>query len=107
MAQELLVLITFPSQEEALATAQVLVDESLAACVNLTGPVSSIYRWQGQVESAQEWLALVKTNLQSFDALSQRVRELHSYSVPEIIGLEAAAIESNYADWLLNQLKIS
>lgn len=107
MSQELLVLITFPSQEEALAIARALVDEKLAACVNLTGPVSSIYRWQAQVESAQEWLALVKTNLQSFEAVSQRVKELHSYSVPEIVGLEPAAIDSDYAGWLLAQLRIS
>lgn len=107
MGQELLVLITFPSREEALATAQTLVDEKLAACINLTGPVSSIYRWQDQVESAPEWLALVKTNRASFDALTQRVKDLHSYSVPEIIGLELAAIESEYSRWLLGQLKIS
>src|SRR5579875_515413 len=87
MTDALVVLCTCSSREEAMRIAQTLVEERLAACVNVLPGVTSVYRWQGQVETAEEVLLVMKTAEQRFSQLCERIAALHSYEVPEIISL--------------------
>lgn len=99
--QELVVLITAPSTEVAEKLAHALVEARLAACVNLLPAVQSIYRWEGQVQSEQEILMLVKTRLELFESqLVPAVKALHPYQVPEIIALPLVAGSQSYLDWI-------
>jgi periplasmic divalent cation tolerance protein len=94
------VLMTASTQEEGVRIARTLVEEELAACCNVIGSVTSIYRWQGKVEEAQEVQVLIKTFAERFNALRQRVVELHSYDVPELIALPITEGLPEYLDWM-------
>jgi periplasmic divalent cation tolerance protein len=96
----LVVLSTFPDAEKAAQVARVLVDEQLAACVNLVPSVRSIYRWQGAVQDEAEVLALIKTTAERHAALAARLAALHPYDVPEILALPVAAVHPPYLAWL-------
>lgn len=98
-----LVLVTASSQSEAEAIAHSLVKSGLAACVSLV-PMHSIYTWQGELHQEQEWQLLIKTNLSQFTALEAKIRELHSYEVPEIIALPIVAGSQPYLNWIAQQL---
>lgn len=100
-----IVLTTAGSREEAQRIARALVDRQLAACVNLLGPIDSIYRWKGQVEEAQEWLLLIKTTAPGFAAVRDAIGELHSYELPECISLEVTDGSPDYLRWLGEQVK--
>lgn len=101
MSRGVVVLVTCGSAKEAKSIANALVRKRLAACVNvLTGPVQSIYRWKGRVETAREYLLVIKTSLGQFAALEKEIRRLHSYQVPEIIALPIAAGWKPYLKWL-------
>lgn len=95
-----LVLTTASSHEEARKIARALVDRRLAACVNIIAKVESIYRWQGKVEEAQEYLLLVKTRQGVFERLRDAIRELHSYEVPECIALSIDDGLGPYLKWI-------
>lgn len=99
-----LVLVTAPSETEATAIAQILVQEQLAACVNLF-PVTSVYTWENQVQQEPEWQLLIKTNLERFEALEARIRAVHSYQVPEIIAIPLVAGSLAYLQWMGNHIK--
>lgn len=99
-----IVLITAGSEAEAQQLAQRLVGDRLAACVTVW-PVTSVYRWQGTVETAGEWQLVVKTDLAQFDRLCQTVRAIHSYDLPEIIALPIAAGLPDYLAWMRDQLR--
>jgi len=94
------VFITAPNEEEAARISHAIVGERLAACVNIIRSVRSIYRWQGRIEDEQEVLMFVKTKRTLFERLQGRVKELHSYAVPEIIGLAVVEGSKQYLDWL-------
>src|SRR5438128_8236824 len=98
------VYVTAPSAEEARTLARVLVDERLAACVNLL-PVESVYRWQGQVEEAAETLLVIKTRRARLDALAARLRALHAYAVPEIIALPVVSGWPPHLQWIVDETK--
>lgn len=100
MSQFMVVFVTCGSEEEAEKIAYSLVEDRLAACVNLISPVRSIYRWEGKICDETEWLLTIKTEQGRFEELEQRVKALHSYSVPEIIGLPIGAGASSYLNWL-------
>ena len=100
----IIIYVTAGSPEEAEQLAQTLVGEKLAACVNRVKSVRSVYRWQGQVEQSDEELLIIKTRKESFSAVEKRVRELHSYSVPEIIALPIVAGSAAYLGWLGDQV---
>lgn len=95
------VLTTAGSQEEAERLAHVLVDDGLAACVNLVPGVQSIYRWRGAAESADEVLLLIKTTAARLDAVEAALREAHSYEVPEFLVLTAESASQAYLAWLV------
>lgn len=98
------VLVTAPSQAEARTIAQTLIAENLAACVSLL-PVHSIYTWEGAVQQEDEWQLLIKTDLARFSALETRVRQIHSYEVPEIIALPILAGSEAYLNWIATQVE--
>ena len=93
------VLVSAGSLPEAEAIATSLVTSKLAACVNLV-PIQSIYTWQGELHQEQEWQLLIKTDLSQFPTLEAKIRELHSYEVPEIIALPIVAGSKSYLDWI-------
>ena len=96
----LLAYSTCPDAASAEAVARALVDERLAACVNQLPGLRSTYRWQGQIEQADEVLLLIKTTADRLDALTARLRELHPYELPELIAVEVRAGLPAYLDWV-------
>lgn len=95
-----LVVTTTGSREEAERIASALVEERLAACVNIIGGIRSVYRWKDAVESADEVLMLVKTQQAQVERLRTRIHELHSYEVPEFLVLEIAGGSAAYLEWI-------
>ena len=100
MTGVVVVLCTAP-ESEAEALVDRLLEERLVACVNLVGPVRSRYRWQGKLEESAEMLLVAKTTATAAGALRQRLVELHSYDVPEVLELPVAAGAQAYLDWVL------
>lgn len=95
------ILVTTGSVDEADTIASRLVEERLAACVNVVGPIRSIYRWQGEVQRDEEHLLVIKANVAAFPRLTERIGELHSYDTPEVIALPIIEGSRKYLDWLL------
>ena len=102
--EAIFVYITVGSPEEAHRIGRTLVEERLAACANLIGGMTSIYRWQGVVEQAAETVVIAKTKSALFTRLAQRVRELHSYDCPCIVALPITAAHPPYLDWIGEQI---
>jgi periplasmic divalent cation tolerance protein len=100
MAEYLQVLTTAGSEDEAERISTALVERRLAACVQVLGPVASRYRWQGEVETAREWLCLAKTEASRYPELEAAVRELHSYDEPEIVATPIVVGGAGYLAWL-------
>ena len=100
--ESIVVLVTCGSEEEAQKIAHALVEEHLAACVNLVSPIRSIYRWEGKIWDEKEGLLIIKTQKKRFQELEKKIKSLHSYSVPEIIALPVADGSSSYLNWLLD-----
>jgi len=96
----IVVFSTFPSPDTAAEVARTLVTEQLAACVNLLGPVRSIYRWQGNISDDTETLAVIKTTRERFEAMRTRLVELHPYKVAEVIALPVEAGHAPYLAWV-------
>ena len=94
------VYVLFASAEEAERIGRTVIEERLAACINILGPVRSIYRWQGAVETSDEVAAILKTSLIEADALITRIAALHSYEVPCITTWPIDKILHSYADWV-------
>ena len=100
MSDPIVVLVTCGSEEEALKIANALVETCLAACANLVAPIRSIYRWEGKIWDEKEWLLIIKTQKDRFQALEKKVKSLHSYSVPEIVSLPITEGSSAYLNWI-------
>ncbi len=101
MTDKIIVGVTCGSQKEARRIARALVDARLAACVNvMQAAVESIYRWKGKVETAREYLLVIKSSRKRFAALEREVRRLHSYDVPEIIALPIELGSRPYLAWI-------
>lgn len=91
---------TFPDEPSARRAAAILVEERLAACAQVAGPIASTYRWAGQVEQAVEWYCHCKTTLARAAGLRARLREVHPYDTPEIIVLPIADGDPDYLRWI-------
>lgn len=101
--QLIAVWVTAPSEASAEAIASDLVEQRMAACVAIA-PVRSIYRWQGQIERAQEWQLTIKTSQARFPEVQATVRRLHSYEMPELIALPIVEGSPDYLNWLAAQV---
>ena len=104
MSDVFVILCTFPNPEQARQIGTALVEMQLAACVNLVPGVESIYRWQGNVETATETLAIFKTTAAAFPAFEKALTEMHPYEVPEIIALTPAQIAGPYRAWVFGNV---
>jgi periplasmic divalent cation tolerance protein len=100
MTDKRVVLTTTASEDEARKIARTLVGERLAACVNIIPKIESIYRWQDKVEEAREYLLLIKTTESAFPRLQQKLKELHSYELPECVALSMTAGSPPYLKWI-------
>ena len=89
---------TYPGQAQTIG--QKVVEERLAACVNILQPCRSIYRWEGKVETATETPALFKTTIDKADALIARIKELHTYDIPAIVVWPIERLSTDFADWV-------
>ena len=105
MADEIVILITASSRDEAGKLAKTLVDEHLAACVNVLPAVESYFFWEGKTQSAQEILLICKSRMPLMEKLTARVKTLHSYTVPEIIALPIVAGLPAYLSWVQDSTK--
>ncbi|HEX5929400.1 MAG TPA: divalent-cation tolerance protein CutA [Solirubrobacterales bacterium] len=94
------VLTTAGSEEEAERICDALVEDRLAACVQVAGPVRSTYRWRGKVEREHEWQCLAKTEMRLYDEVEAAIRRVHSYEEPEILAIPVLAGSRGYLDWI-------
>ena len=104
-SEVVLVLTTLGGDADALTLARTLVEEHLAACVNVLPPMTSVYRWRGRIEEDQERQIVVKTTRKQVDALEQRLRELHPYELPEFLVLATSGGSDAYLGWVLENTR--
>ncbi|MBN1615210.1 MAG: divalent-cation tolerance protein CutA [Deltaproteobacteria bacterium] len=95
---------TTEKREDAERIARSLVEARLAACVQIAGPITSIYRWRGQIKQAGEWICLVKSRAEHYGAVEQTILSLHPYEVPEIVAVDIAHGSAGYLGWLRDEL---
>jgi periplasmic divalent cation tolerance protein len=100
MSSYVQVVTTTARREEAERIARDLVEKRLAACVQIVGPITSVYRWQGKIETDQEWQCWCKTRGELFARVEEAIRALHPYEVPEILAMPIAAGSARYLAWL-------
>ena len=103
MTEIIQVVTMLPKRDDAQRIASALVERKLAACAQVAGPVSSTYRWKGKVESAEEWLCVVKTRRGLFAAVEGAIREMHPYELPEILALSVADGSADYLAWVKDE----
>lgn len=100
MTNARIVLTTAGSVDEARKIARALVERKLAACVNIVPQIESVYRWQGKIETAAEWLLVIKTEVKAFEGVRATIEALHSYETPECIMLEVTGGDQEYLNWI-------
>jgi len=100
------IITTTPDQITADRMAQALLEERLAACIQVSGPVSSHYRWEGLNRHDQEWICTIKTNCDLFTTVSRRIQELHPYDNPQIIALPIIMLSEKYQQWLESGISV-
>jgi periplasmic divalent cation tolerance protein len=105
MSDPLQVITVAANRDEAQRIAEKLIENHLAACVQVVGPIVSTYRWQGKIEHGDEWLCLVKTTFDRYAEVESTIRSLHSYEVPEIIATPIVAGSADYLNWLRQEVK--
>ncbi len=105
MSEIVEVVSTFPSKKDAERVAQLLVEESLAACVQIQGPIESIYRWKGKVEKDKEWLLTAKTKRTLYKEVESLIKENHPYEVPQILALPVVDGFEGYLTWLKGEVR--
>ena len=91
---------TTETKEQAQTIAQYLVDTKLAACVQISGPITSTYHWKGKVENSQEWLCLIKTRNDLFIKVEAAIKKMHPYETPEIIAVPIVKGSKEYLNWI-------
>jgi periplasmic divalent cation tolerance protein len=100
-----IVLVTAANREEAEKILKALLNEKMIACANIIGPVNSLFWWHEKIESAQEYVLLMKTRSEMFEKLAEKVKTLHSYEVPEIIAIQIIHGFKPYLEWLTKSLR--
>ena len=99
------VVTSIDSKEGADAIAQATVEERLASCAQIIGPIDSIYWWQGKMERAKEWLCVIKSEQRMFSELNSLIERLHPYEVPEVLAVPVIKGNRHYLEWLSSELK--
>ncbi len=105
MAEFIQVFITVNDEAKAKGIAATLLEKDLAACVQISGPVTSMYKWKGRVEEDQEWLMTVKSSGRLYEELEEQVKLIHDYEVPEIIAVPIERGSNDYLKWMKEELK--
>ena len=105
MADYIQVMTTLEKKEDAVMISRNLLEEKLAACVQIIGPMTSAYWWEGRIEEATEWLCLMKSRQDFYDRLEKRIKDIHPYEEPEILAMPVIAGSRGYLDWLDGELK--
>lgn len=100
MADYIQVITTTENKDDAERIARALIEARLAACVQIVGPMTSTYRWKGQIETAQEWQCVAKSRAELFGQIESAIRNVHPYEVPEILAVPIAAGSGAYLEWL-------
>ena len=98
------IVTTTATHDEAEQIARMLIEHRLAACAQVTGPVTSVYHWQGKVEEGDEWLCTLKTRESLFEKVAAAIREVHSYQCPEIVATQILEASGDYLAWLEREL---
>jgi periplasmic divalent cation tolerance protein len=98
------IFITVNSREKAREIAEGLIEKRLAGCIQISGPITSLYRWQGRIMEDQEWLLIAKSDRKHFIELENEVKRIHPYEVPEILALPVTEGNSSYLNWLKDEL---
>jgi periplasmic divalent cation tolerance protein len=107
MTDKIVILSTCAGEEEAEKLSRLLLDDRLAACVNVIRPMRSYYHWKGAIETADECLLIIKSSRELFDSVRQVLEKAHSYEVPEVLALPVVDGAKNYINWLEANLKKS
>jgi periplasmic divalent cation tolerance protein len=105
MTDVIQVITATADREDALRVAQTLVEKRLAGCVQVIGPITSVYRWEDETQTEQEWLCVAKSSRDAYGALERALRSVHPYEVPEILAVPVAAGSADYVGWLHSQSK--
>lgn len=98
------VVTTTDKKEDAEKIAFSLVEKKIAACVQIVGPITSIYRWKGNIETAEEWQCVIKSRKNLYDEIEKAIKSVHSYEVPEIMAVPIVAGSGDYLEWLRGEL---
>lgn len=94
------VITTISDKSGAEKIAKALINKKLAACVQIAGPIKSIYRWKGKIETAKEWVCVIKTRKNLYEKVEAAIKKIHPYEVPEIIAVPIAAANKDYLKWI-------
>ncbi|MBP9101452.1 MAG: divalent-cation tolerance protein CutA [Nitrosomonas sp.] len=105
--EAVLIISNFPDQKTATLLAEALMEQRLAACVNVLSPCVSIYRWQGKIESAGEVPVLIKTRKQHYDRVEQLIKMMHPYELPEVIMVPITGGLPAYLQWIVDTTPLS
>jgi len=106
MSEPVQVITTTPSREDAEKIANALVDARLAACVQISGPITSTFHWNDAIETAEEWVCTAKTMLDACHDVEALMTEHHPYDVPEILAVPVVAVSEPYMKWLTDQIDL-
>jgi len=101
------VITTTDSKEKAERIAFILVEKGLAACVQVIGPVTSVYRWEGKVENTTEWICQIKTKQKMYNFVEKEILSIHTYELPEIIAIPITMGSKKYLEWMRKQVQTS
>ncbi len=93
------------TEQDAQKIARALVEKRLAGCVQIIGPIKSIYWWKENIETAEEWLCIIKTKKRLFEKLEKSIREIHPYETPEILAIPITKASEDYLNWLDSEVK--
>ncbi len=107
MAEYIHVITSVASKDEGERIARALLEKRLAACVQIVGPISSLYWWQGKIEHAEEWLCLAKTERALFAKIEETIKAMHSYEVPEILAIPIIEGSTGYLRWMEEQIAVA
>ena len=105
MSEYVQVFVTIDDEPRAEEIAGIIVEKRLAACVQITGPVTSVYRWEGKMNKDREWLLIFKSSKKLYNELEEEIKRLHTYDVPEILALPVEDGNKDYMGWMDRELK--